>query len=65
MPKNNQLHTKHGKPMIHRQTGLPIYCNTVEYRIKTIKQQLGQGLSKFENAWNSIINDPKLKPIQY
>lgn len=55
--------TKNGKPIIYRDTKLPMYSNTVEARIKQVKQQLNQGLSKNEAIWNSICTTFKIQTL--
>lgn len=52
--------TKTGKPLINRITGLPIYSNTVEARIKRARAELNQGLSKHDAIWNNICTTAKM-----
>lgn len=50
--------TKHGgKPMIDKNTKLPIFSAPVDYRIKRVKAELNKGLSKFDSIWHNITRD--------
>lgn len=71
---NNKLHktTKSGKPMIKRfvvkstSNNLPIHNSNVDYRIKQANIALGihsDKNSSFEDKWNAIKNEIKLKQL--
>ena len=59
----SKLLTKNGRAIIDRNTKLPIYSSTVESRIRKIKSQLNEGLSKYDSVWNNICNDVKISTI--
>lgn len=58
---NNHLQTKSGKPIINRKTGTRIYTQSVEYRIKLIKKQLGINIGKLtsDERWANIVSHTK------
>ena len=53
----NQLTTKTGKAVISKTTGLPQFSTSVDHRIKKVKAQLNDGLTKFEIVWHNITRD--------
>lgn len=56
-----QLTTKTGKPIINRNTLIPLNSKPIDYRIKQLKNELGyQNKSqseRFEDKWNAICNE--------
>lgn len=58
MANSFQRTTKNGRPL--KINGLPSYSQPVDNRLKKIKAELNQGLSKFDSVWNNICNDTKL-----
>lgn len=51
-----QRTTKNNRPIIHKYTKLPLYRNSVDYRIKNITKELYKGLTSNEARWLSIKN---------
>lgn len=57
-----RLTTKSGKPIINRDSKLPIYSSQVDYRIKKAKQELGinsamshdDRMNMIRSEWSSL-----------
>jgi hypothetical protein len=52
------MKTKNGRSL--KSNGLPVFSSPVEHRIKRIRAELNQGLSKVDSVWNNICNDVRL-----
>lgn len=51
--------TNNGRPVIHRDTGLPIYNKSVDYRIKTIREIITISMNNSDARWHNIKNEVK------
>jgi hypothetical protein len=68
--KNNQIMntlqktTKSGKPIISRNTGLPVFKHSTHNRLNTVKKELGLNTDKKtmtnEDRWKTIQMDIKI-----
>ena len=65
----NLLTSKTGKPLINRNTRIPLNSKSVDFRINQIKSELGyQNKSKdekFADKWNAICNEVNSKPFKF
>lgn len=62
LPSNSfQKTTKNGRPIIDKNTKVPVYTLSIGTRIKANTYKLNQGLSKSDATWNNICRDIQLK----
>ena len=56
--------TKNGRPLINRDTKLPIHTRSVEHSIRMLKEMLTISMDKNDAKWASIKSDLALKTFK-